>query len=254
MPETLEQRIARLQQSTETFKYETEKKRKTSSAGRLSKDVTSFQKFFFQVVSAFIWIFKRGVEPFIRWSYGPLSYILTLYIRFWTKCVYIKDEYNIPIFSQVRAGLTVLGTVGFLYFLAIPLLSFLADSAIYATTAQVDEKIYLNGSQQLDNEGTHAVEGCSILPCSDSDSLYFRTNTSVFNDVWSIVHRGHLFYPDQVASGIPYDISECTITSYGIRNRWLNHTGLSYPSLLGYKSCQPIADGRKNQRKENHNE
>lgn len=240
----LQAEIEKIKHSSETFKYNHTKSQKTSQFGRVSADVTKFQAFFFGVLSGLFWIFSKIVKPILLKVTGPIGrYLLNQYIKLWNKVVFKKDEYNLPIFSQIRAGIMILATGVFLWYLLIPSVHLVVDTGIYFATVQKNETTFLNGSQELNyNDGSHAIEGCSRLPCSSSDAFYMRTTSSWFNDIWSIIHTGWFFYPDQVASGIPYDISECKVTTYGIRLRIFGRS-LTYPNLLSY-TCIPVAGGK----------
>ncbi len=114
------------------------------------------------------------------------------------------------------------------------------------------EIIYLNAKNEVDpSRDVWSVSGCENRPdCTSEDAVSFRVKGSLANNVWSIATKRGPFLPDFVADPIPNVPSECTVTSYGFRNRvfskWLN----LYPTLLeaqcfplqGKIQMQPAAD------------
>jgi hypothetical protein len=121
-------------------------------------------------------------------------------------------------------------------------MGFLYDATLYIATVKHNESFYLHGSQETNVAGNiHSVKGCSRLPCSDEDSLYFRVTPSVFNHAWSLWHDHMLFYPDYVAAAVPDVVNKCTITTYGFRLKILVRNTDLYPELLK-ASCQPVTD------------
>lgn len=137
----------------------------------------------------------------------------------------------------------LLATAGFCWFLLLPLLECAWDAAWYAATVRHNEHVYLLGSQEIDPwTGSHNVEGCTALPCSDSDAIYFRTTGGLFNNLWSLVHGKGLFWPEYVGAAVPYSVSRCVVTSYGLRVRLPLRIVNTYSSLLAV-TCEPVASG-----------
>ena len=65
-----------------------------------------------------------------------------------------------------------------------------------------------------------------------------RARYSLFNELWSLAHGHGFFYPELVASSVPYEVSECRVTTYGVRQRLLVKLNL-YPDLLA-ATCTPL--------------
>jgi hypothetical protein len=86
--------------------------------------------------------------------------------------------------------------------------------------------------------GSHIIEGCHRLPCSDTDAIYFRTEDNLFNNLWSIFHGRGLFYPEYVGAAVPYSTSECVVTTYGIRMRFPFRIINMYSDMLAV-TCHP---------------
>jgi hypothetical protein len=85
----------------------------------------------------------------------------------------------------------------------------------------------------------HSVQGCHQLPCTDENSFYFRIRATLFNEIWSLAHGRGLFFPDYVAASVPLSISECRITSYGVRMKIFMRGMDIYPDLL-QTECTPL--------------
>jgi hypothetical protein len=113
----------------------------------------------------------------------------------------------------------VAATLAFLLFILDPLAALAWQTGLYAATAKVNEEVILLSSQEINSDrNVHNIEGCLKLPCSDTDSIYFRVQSSLFNHIWNLAHGKGLFYPDYVAATVASTISRCIITSYGIRS------------------------------------
>ena len=61
-----------------------------------------------------------------------------------------------------------------------------------------------------------------------------------------MVHGRGLFFPDYVAASVPLSISQCTITSYGLRLKLIMRGVDIYPDLLKTE-CTPMT-GRSSAR------
>ena len=134
----------------------------------------------------------------------------------------------------------VAASLVFAWFILIPLLGFLFDVGLYLATAKRDEVVYLTNSQEImPEDNVHSVQGCYELPCTDENSFYFRIRATLFNEVWSVVHGRGLFFPDYVAASVPLSISQCTITSYGVRLKLIMRGADIYPDLLKTE-CTPM--------------
>lgn len=217
------------------------KTKSESRVERMSEDVTMFHRFVLQLITALQWSFVNVGIPLwkiIRW---PFWRLLNGYRRVWSLIVYRRDEFDNLRFSKVRAGTFLTATFVFLWFMLMPTLVFVGEVISYAVTADVDEVVFLHNSQEINpDENMHSVQGATKLPLDEDDSFYFRVESTLFNHLWSITHRGNLFYADYVAAAIPPGVNRCVITSYGFRLKTLMRNWEIYPHLLS-ASCQPVS-------------
>lgn len=249
MMETLADRVKRLRQEAERTMHAQSKRAYQSVPARTARDLAGLAWFLTGVGIGLWWIWERVVMPVWRFARKPGVWLARRYVDLWHWATVIIDPYGKPVFSKTRAGFMVIATGVFWFFMLWPLLGLATDSVIYLLTAQVDEHVILLSSQQLDSEkNTHMVEGCAELPCSDRNSLYFKVRGSLFNDLWTIAHlRGIQFYPDSVAAPIPMDVSECVITSYGLRQNLIAGFHL-FPEILAVRSCNVVTATSKEKR------
>ena len=172
-------------------------------------------------------------RPVTPWLWRPVRAL-------WNRLVYIEDEYKNRRLSKRRATYFVAASLVFAWFILIPLLGFLFDVGLYLATVKRDEVVYLTNSQEImPEDNVHSVQGCYELPCTDENSFYFRIRATLFNEVWSVVHGRGLFFPDYVAASVPLSISQCTITSYGVRLKLIMRGVDIYPDLLKTE-CTPM--------------
>jgi len=182
-----------------------------------------------QVTLGLDWLSQK-MGPFYKVLSWPIRKTLNLYWFFWDRWATNKK----------RAGVMIAVTGFIAYFVVLPTFEFIFDAGMYATTVKRNEVVYLFNAQELDHiENIHSVQGCYKLPCSDDDSIYFRIRATPFNEVWTIVNRHTLYFPDYIAAAVPVTISRCTITSYGIRFKLFMRSAEVYPDLLE-SVCQPI--------------
>lgn len=208
-------------------------------SNRAETDLRAFGRFTYQLGAGFLWVRRWVLAPVWRAIWRAWKWIVRQYRRLWAYCVYKRMPDGRLLFSKTRAGLMVLATGVFLWFGLLDALDFAWDCGVYALTAKVDEHIYLNGSQEINSwTGAHTIEGCSRLPCSDDDAIYFRTNGGWFNNLWSLSHGKGFFLPEYVGAAVPYQTSQCLVTSYGFRFRFLRYVNV-YPDLLAV-TCKPI--------------
>jgi hypothetical protein len=172
----------------------------------------------------------RPVWRAARWAFLQ-------YRRLWDRVVYLRSG----AFSKARAGGMVLMTAGVLYF-SLPILGFFRDAGIFALTYG-HEDIYLTFSQEIDPaHNLHSVKGCEDLPCTESNSVYFRVREDAFNSFWSLLRHGDLFYPDYVAAAVPAVVSKCHVTRYGLRKKFAMRNWDIYPDMLE-AHCSPCGSG-----------
>jgi hypothetical protein len=235
----LADRIRRFQEETRADAAARRRNTKASRAARVSQDIKFWGRFVAQVTQAVIWLRQYVWLPVWHVLKRVALAIARLYRRLWAWVVYRRDSDGELVFSRPRAGAMLLATGVFVWYLLIPLIRCGYDAALYAMTAQVDEQVYLLGSQEIDSTtGEHIVEGCSALPCSDRDAVYFRTEDSLFNNLWSLAHGRGMFYPEYVGAAVPYSTSRCAITSYGVRKRFPFRIVNMYSDMLAV-TCHP---------------
>lgn len=202
----------------------------------------SLARFWYQFVSSFTSFWNRFVRPVYKWLYWFYGIIFwNNYRKLWDW--YVRDKNGS--FSRIRGGTLIAMTIASL-FIVYQLLFVTFDTALYVTTARVNEVVYLSNAQEISaDDNLHSAQGCVIDPnaeefsCDASASLYFRIKPSLFNHLWSLTHEGSLFLPDYVAAPIAPGWQECTITSYGIRVKFFMRAWDLYPELLAAE-CREI--------------
>lgn len=241
--ETPLERIRRLRAETEKQQHDRHLEAKYSRGARVREDIATTGRFTYQVGVALAWVHRHFFRRIAHWGVWLWRLIIHGYARFWAFVVYRRTEDNVLVFSKSRAGGMLLATGIFVWYLALPLAGCIYDTGLYVLTVQHDEHLYLFGSQEIDPDtGTHNIEGAAYQPWSEQDSIYFRAENSLFANLWSILHKGGLYYPEYVGAAVPYGTSRCIVTSYGVRIRvWFLKNTYSY--LLSV-SCVPLGDDR----------
>jgi hypothetical protein len=236
----LKDEIEKLKAKIDDNAYRAKKADAASFRARRRGDVAAMNRFVAQFVLACHWIYQNILGRAGRFLSIPARYLFRGYRWLWDKIVYRQDQYKNRLFSKTRAGLLLTATLVFAWFILIPLLGFLFDAGVYLATVRKDEVVYLTNSQEIiPEENVHSVQGCHSLPCTDDNSVYFRIRATVFNEVWSLVQGHGLFYPDYVAAAVPLTISRCTITSYGMRIKFVVRNLDIYPDVLRTE-CTPL--------------
>ncbi len=245
-PETLSERVKRLKAETSAFIKESKMDAKYSRSARIREDIATTGRFTYQLWQGFLWIREWILSPITGFFNQISQRIIHYYKRLWFFMVNRRTEDDMLVFSKTRAGAMVLVTGLFIWFAIIPILWCAYDAGLYALTVQHDEHLYLFGSQEINpTTGMHNIEGADHIPWTEQDSFYFRADGGLFPDLWSIFHNSRLwppyialYYPEYVGAAIPYGISRCFVTSYGIRTR-LPFLSNTYSQLLSV-SCSPM--------------
>lgn len=194
-------------------------------------------RFWFNISRTVIWIYQNIIYRFYSFVYKIFKTI------YWKPYKYLWDNVTNTKtgFSKIRGALMLVFAVFYIVFL-YETTAVVIDSVLYLTTANVNEEVYLSNSQEiLGNENVHSVNGCliqtinDVSSCDANNSLYFRIASSAFNHLWSLGHRGTLFYPDYIAAVVAPGWEPCTITSYGVRFKFLMRNWDIYPTLLDVK-------------------
>lgn len=215
------------------------KAKSESRVERMREDTRLAHRFFIQLSVAAVWVWVHLLRPLWRAFAWVFRGLFRQYRKLWALTVYRRDGFDNLRLSKRRAGLFLAGTVVSLWCM-YGVLGFLGDGILFATTRHANEVMYLTNTQEIDAVGNvHAVKGCDALPCSDTDSVYFRLNPSAFNHVWSLIHNRMLFLPDYVSAAVPPGLNKCIITTYGVRVKFLMRGFDIYPELLR-ASCTPV--------------
>lgn len=225
-----------------------EEKIKANNSEKSFEGVTKNKIKSLQLLMTFFYTIGRFVWKIVSPVYGFLQFLVEFswgcYKPMWERFAY-KNVNGSRKFSKLYGIRTLVVTL-FALWISYYSLSFLSDVALYAATVKSDEVVYLSNAQEIDpNSNIHSVQGCqAALPgkdfsCSVDQSLYFRIVPSLFSEVWSILHKGELFFPDYVAATVAPGWQKCTITSFGFRAK-LFLRGLDiYPTLLT-ATCEKI--------------
>lgn len=236
----LKDEVERLKRKIDARGYEARKEDAASWTHRTQEDISAFRSLVARVAGFFRWILESLLMPIGRAGAWLAPWAARLTRALWNRFVYIEDEYKNRRLSKRRAAGFVAGSFVFVWFVLLPLLGLCFDLGLYLLTVRRSEVVYLTNSQEIEPDvNVHSVQGCHFLPCSEDNSVYFRIRATLFNELWSIFHGHGLFFPDYVAASVPVSLSQCTITSYGLRLRLLVRSVDIFPDLLTTE-CQPL--------------
>ena len=193
----LKEQIDKLKQRIEDRGYEADKAASGQWQAKAAKDITALGRFFAQITAAALWIYRNILGPVAGFLTVSANLLFGWYRRLWARAVYVEDRFQRRQLSKTRAGAFLAATLFFFWFVFLPLLGLLADTALYFATVRKDEVVYLTNSQEImPEENVHSIQGCHDLPCTDGNSFYFRIRASLFNEIWSLASGYGLFYPD----------------------------------------------------------
>lgn len=216
------------------------KEKSQSRFHRSREDMGKFYVFIWQFILAAQWAWFNVGKPVFDVISVPVKKVFQLYRKLWSFVVYYRDEFDNLRFSKTRAGLFLTGSALFVYLLFIPALVFTADAGLYFMTGKHNETVYLTKSEEIDPDNNiHSILGNGSLPLDGDTGFYFRVEPSLFNQVWSFINKGSMFYPDYVASAVAPGLNKCEVTSYGIRVKTLMRRLDIYPKILAVK-CDPV--------------
>lgn len=231
--ESLAERIKRLQQQTKTVTHDRRIDAKYSRTERAREDIRSFGRFVYQVSQGLSVLNTWLLQPLLKFLILKTQWIGRKYKWLWSIVVYRRTEDGVLLFSKTRAAGMIAATFTFVWFMLLPVVECGYEAVLYTLTARIDEKVYLLGSQEINSTmGTHIIEGCSELPCSDQDAIYYRTENSLFNNLWSLWHGRGFFFAEYVGAAVPNQTSLCVTTSYGFRFRLTSRFLNIYPHML----------------------
>jgi hypothetical protein len=241
MSELLDE-VRRLKEKIDARGHQSRKEEAASWTQRTREDVSALQRILGAIAAFFLWVYRRILWPLARAAVVPATWLWCLARALWNRFVYVEDEFKNRRLSKRRAAIFTVGGLVFAWYVFVPVLVLLLDVALYLATAKRDEVVYLTNSQEIiPEDNVHSVQGCHQLPCTDENSFYFRIRATLFNEIWSVVHGRGLFFPDYVAASVPLSISECKITSYGVRVKIFMRGMDIYPDLL-QTECTPLGN------------
>lgn len=229
-----------------TKAFEAKKAYDQSNIGRAQREWSALGRFWAQFLHSCGWIYRRLIAPVTWRIYRGLRWLFARYRALWERCVYRRDAYGDREFSKARGGIMILSSIAVCY-LIYGIAAVAATVPWYLATVRRDEQLYLSNSQNLSssvtgNHEVHEVYGCETLPCTDQNTVTFRVRATWFNEVWSVLHHGSLFYPGYVAAAVSPVVNRCIITSYGIRKKFLVRSWELYPDMIQVE-CTPTDAG-----------
>jgi hypothetical protein len=240
-------RFEKIQNSISDTAFNVKKQYDQSNAGKLHKDIALWLKFWYGFVRAIVFLYQKLIYP-ISWRLWRLiKWAATKYRTLWLRLTYKKDKYGTLQFSKMRGGVMILSSVLSLYIL-YGVLTIVMTLPWYFLTVKRDEVLYLSNHSAVEGQHTsnkvrinevYEITGCETINCSDQDTVSFRVEASWFNEVWSIFHNFALYYPDYVAATVSPVVNRCTITSYGIRKKFLVRYWELRPDILQVR-CLPV--------------
>jgi hypothetical protein len=232
--------------------YETKKQYDQSRVGRFHSEMNLWIRFWETFSSALQWLYWKLVWPLSWRLWRAFKWLMTRYRNLWLRITYKKDQYGVMRFSRTRGGVVILSTILSLYLMyGVTMISL--SLPWYLLTVKHDEVLYLSNHSAVEGHDrarikindVYEITGCESLDCSDQDSVSFRVEASWFNEVWSIVHNHALYYPDYVAAAVSPVVNRCTITSYGVRKKFLVRYWELHPDILQVR-CLPVGLEKEN--------
>jgi hypothetical protein len=238
--------IAKIKEASKRREYERDKKASLNIANNVIKEVHFYQKFVRQFITVLAWIWWNLGNPIFNIFFMPfIKWFIKFYINLWNKFTFYKDAFGNNIFSYKRGAAFVLSTAFALMLIPITLnLAF--DTTVYFTTVQHKTVYLYKSSDNSFNDNDFSVAGCNIKPhresfsCKDSDTVYYRVDSSLFNHIWAIFNKHNIFLPEFVAATVASDWNECKITEYGFRWAFITRNLQQFVKLLEAE-CKPIS-------------
>lgn len=172
-------------------------------------------KNFFQVVIAVFSFIGKKILRIFSW-----------YKNLWVKFTHNKYDEFVYKRGAVMAASTLAAVV------IIPALLCILLQLTYYWTTYKKETIYLSQSEEIyPDDNVWGVRGCHTQHCDSDSSLYFRIKPSMFHHLWNLWHNGRIFLPDTIGSSVPAGLTQCEVTSYGVRMRMTMLFNI-YPNIL----------------------
>jgi len=245
-PDPLADRFKQVQSSIAMSFYNVKKDYEQSETGKFHKDIALWLKFWYGFVIAINWLYKWTLKPILQYYWKALKWLARNYRTLWLKLTYKKDQYGALQFSKVRGGFTIISTIMMLYTI-YGLLMISGTLPWYLLTVKHNEVLYLSNHSAVEGHAgakikineVYEITGCETIDCSDQDTVSFRVEASWFNEAWSVLHNFAFYYPDYVAAAVSPVVNRCTITSYGIRKKFLVRNFELHPDILQVR-CLPV--------------
>lgn len=236
----------KINQSIQQSAFDVKKQYDQSTVGQLQKEWTLWAKFWHGLCVTVIFLYQKLIYP-ISWRlWKAVRWFSIRYRNLWLKLTYKQDIYGQSKFHRLRGAFMILSTMASLYILYGAIL-ISGTLPWYLLTVKRNEILYLSNHSAVEGHDkarikindVYEITGCESLDCSDQDSVSFRVEASWFNEAWSIVHNHALYYPDYVAAAVSPVVNKCTITSYGVRRKFLVRYWEMHPDILQVR-CLPV--------------
>lgn len=246
MPNDFHIQFEQISKSIKQSAFDVKKQYDQSTVGQLQKEWTLWAKFWHGLCVAVIFLYQKLIYP-ISWRLWRLvRWLFKQYRTLWLQLTYKQDQYHILRFSRIRGSLLIVLTIVSLYVI-YGMLMVVFPLPWYMLTVKRDEVLYLSNHSAVEGHDkarikindVYEITGCESLDCSDQDSVSFRVEASWFNEAWSIIHNHALYYPDYVAAAVSPVVNKCTITSYGVRRKFLVRYWEMHPDILQVR-CLPV--------------
>lgn len=237
----MKDRIDQILRELDQVDIEKTKSEENSLLGKTKSKVSLMQNIWAQITASALVIWRKFFVPIWNILYWlGFGLLWKGYSKVWYRFAY-TGEGESRVFSKKRGAYT-LSTTLFLLWFSVNIISFVWHTALYITTARVDEVVYLSNAQEIaPDDNIFSVQGCEAVAtgnsfsCSEDESLYFRIEPTEFAHVWSMTTRWGFFYPDYIAAPIAPGWQKCVVTSYGFRMKTMIRSWEIYPSLLSAK-------------------
>jgi len=252
MSKDLHIQFEKISESIKQSAFDVKKQYDQSTVGKLQKEWTLWARFWSGFSKAVVFLYQKLIYPITWRLWRAIKWLAKKYRNLWLSITYKKDQYGVMRFSRTRGGVVILSTILSLYLMYGATMISLS-LPWYLLTVKHDEVLYLSNHSAVEGHDrarvkindVYEITGCESLDCSDQDSVSFRVEASWFNEVWSIVHNHALYYPDYVAAAVSPVVNRCTITSYGVRKKFLVRYWEMHPDILQVR-CIPVGLEKEN--------
>jgi len=213
----------------------------SSTIGQAVKRVGWVADTWKRVVSSLTYIWAKWLSPWL----GPIGWVFIWTVIYpcawlWRKIAWFRGN-----FSPLKGAVALVSQAAYLFVAWQSI--FLAFHLILFAFTHTSESIYLSNAQELgvfDNvfsvQGCEAVQGSGgEISCSGDNTLYFRSDGTLFTHLWSLVNKGGLYYPEYVTGPVAPGWQKCYTYSYGLRVKMFMRSWDIYPIILD-TTCRSI--------------